>query len=92
MAKPQTITQKILAAHCGKDYVEPGELIMARVDIALGNDITAPLAIKDFHKVGAKRFLTGTRWCWSATTSPPTKIFLRPSSVSNCGTLPGNRT
>ena len=55
MAKPQTITQKILAAHCGKDYVEPGELIMARVDIALGNDITAPLAIQDFHKVGAKK-------------------------------------
>ena len=55
MTKPQTITQKILAAHCGKDYVEPGELIMAKVDIALGNDITAPLAIKDFHKVGAKQ-------------------------------------
>ncbi len=55
MSKPQTITQKILAAHCGKDYVEPGELIMARVDIALGNDITAPLAIQDFHKVGAKQ-------------------------------------
>ena len=55
MPKPQTITQKILAAHTGKDYVEPGELIMARVDIALGNDITAPLAIKDFHKEGAKK-------------------------------------
>jgi 3-isopropylmalate/(R)-2-methylmalate dehydratase large subunit len=55
MPKPQTITQKILAAHCGKDYVEPGELIMARVDIALGNDITAPLAIKDFHKAKAKQ-------------------------------------
>jgi 3-isopropylmalate/(R)-2-methylmalate dehydratase large subunit len=55
MSKPQTITQKILAAHCGKDYVEPGELIMARVDIALGNDITAPLAIQDFHKLGAKQ-------------------------------------
>jgi 3-isopropylmalate/(R)-2-methylmalate dehydratase large subunit len=55
MPKPQTITQKILAAHCGKDYVEPGELIMARVDIALGNDITAPLAIKDFHNTKAKK-------------------------------------
>jgi 3-isopropylmalate/(R)-2-methylmalate dehydratase large subunit len=55
MTKPQTITQKILAAHCGKDYVEPGELIMARVDIALGNDITAPLAIKDFHEIKAKQ-------------------------------------
>jgi 3-isopropylmalate/(R)-2-methylmalate dehydratase large subunit len=55
MSKPQTITQKILAAHCGKDFVEPGELIMAWVDIALGNDITAPLAIKDFHKIKAKK-------------------------------------
>ncbi len=55
MANPQTITQKILAAHCGKDSVEPGELIMAKVDIALGNDITAPLAIKDFHKLRAKQ-------------------------------------
>ncbi len=55
MAKPQTITQKILAAHAGKDYVEPGELILAKVDIALGNDITAPLAIKAFRDVGAKK-------------------------------------
>ena len=61
MAKPQTITQKILAAHCGKDYVEPGELIMARVDIAQGNDITAPLAIKDFHQVGAKKVFDRSR-------------------------------
>jgi 3-isopropylmalate/(R)-2-methylmalate dehydratase large subunit len=61
MSKPQTITQKILAAHTGKDYVEPGELIMARVDIALGNDITAPLAIKDFHKVGAQRVYDRSR-------------------------------
>ena len=61
MSKPQTITQKILAAHCGKDYVEPGELIMAQVDIALGNDITAPLAIKDFHKVGAKQVFDRAR-------------------------------
>ncbi|MCX5893702.1 MAG: 3-isopropylmalate dehydratase large subunit [Deltaproteobacteria bacterium] len=55
MAKPQTITQKILAAHAGKDYVEPGELILAKVDIALGNDITAPLAITAFRDVGAKK-------------------------------------
>jgi 3-isopropylmalate/(R)-2-methylmalate dehydratase large subunit len=55
MSKPQTITQKILAAHAGKDFVEPGELILARVDIALGNDITAPLAIKAFRDVGAQK-------------------------------------
>ncbi|HZK18179.1 MAG TPA: 3-isopropylmalate dehydratase large subunit [Clostridia bacterium] len=47
-----TITEKILAAHAGKDKVEPGELINARVDLALGNDITAPLAIEEFRKIG----------------------------------------
>ncbi len=55
MPEPQTITQKILAAHCGKEYVEPGELILARVDIALGNDITAPLAIGYFREAGADK-------------------------------------
>ncbi len=40
-----TITQKILAAHCGRDEVRPGEIVMADVDLALGNDITAPIAI-----------------------------------------------
>jgi len=49
----QTITQKILAAHCGKDAVEPGELITAKLDLVLGNDITAPIAIREFEKIGA---------------------------------------
>ncbi len=40
-----TIPEKILAAHTGKEQVQPGEFIEARVDLALGNDITAPLAI-----------------------------------------------
>ncbi len=45
-----TITEKILAAHAGKEFVEPGELIEARVDLLLGNDITAPIAIKEFEE------------------------------------------
>jgi 3-isopropylmalate/(R)-2-methylmalate dehydratase large subunit len=49
----QTITQKILAAHCDRDIVEPGELIYAKVDLVLGNDITAPIAIQEFEKIGA---------------------------------------
>jgi len=43
-----TITEKILAAHCGKDEVKPGELIMASCDFILANDITAPIGIKEF--------------------------------------------
>ncbi|MGE5558546.1 MAG: 3-isopropylmalate dehydratase large subunit [Bacillota bacterium] len=50
-----TITEKILAAHAGKDRVEPGELIQAKLDMVLGNDITAPVAIKEFAKIGAER-------------------------------------
>jgi len=50
-----TITEKILAAHAGLSKVSPGDLIMARVDVALGNDITAPIAIKAFHESGAKK-------------------------------------
>ncbi|MBI4849685.1 MAG: 3-isopropylmalate dehydratase large subunit [Nitrospirae bacterium] len=49
-----TITEKIFAAHCGKKEVVPGELINAKVDLILANDITAPIAITEFKKIGAK--------------------------------------
>ena len=52
---PQTISEKILAAHAGKKAVRPGEFIEPKVDLALGNDVTAPLAIKEFRQVGAKK-------------------------------------
>lgn len=52
MTRPMTITEKILAAHAGLDSVTPGELILAKVDIILANDITAPVAIKEFNKIG----------------------------------------
>ncbi|VAX21146.1 3-isopropylmalate dehydratase large subunit [hydrothermal vent metagenome] len=50
-----TITEKILAAHAGREKVTPGELVTCNVDIALGNDITAPIAIKAFEGAGAKK-------------------------------------
>ncbi|HIJ59138.1 MAG TPA: 3-isopropylmalate dehydratase large subunit [Nitrospirae bacterium] len=50
-----TITEKILAVHSGKKEVYPGELINAKVDLILANDITAPIAIKEFEKIGAKK-------------------------------------
>ena len=52
---PMTITEKILAEHAGLKEVKPGQLINAKVDIALGNDITAPIAIEQFRRAGAKR-------------------------------------
>jgi len=49
-----TITEKILAAHSGKKKVSPGELINAKIDLILANDITAPIAISEFKKIGAR--------------------------------------
>jgi len=48
-----TITEKILAAHAGKAEVHPGEFIRCTLDFVLGNDITAPIAINEFEKMGA---------------------------------------
>ncbi len=47
-----TMTQKILSAHCGLDSVEAGQLINAKLDMVLGNDITTPVAINEFKKAG----------------------------------------
>lgn len=50
-----TITEKILLAHTDKRSIAPGDFIYARIDLALGNDITAPIAIKEFKSSGAKK-------------------------------------
>ena len=47
-----TMTQKILAAHAGLESVRAGQLIMAKLDLVLGNDITSPVAINEFNKNG----------------------------------------
>lgn len=47
-----TMTQKILAKHAGLPTVEVGQLIEAKLDLVLGNDITAPVAISQFEKAG----------------------------------------
>ena len=47
-----TMTQKILAAHAGLPEVRAGQLIQAKLDMVLGNDITSPVAINEFEKAG----------------------------------------
>ncbi|MGQ9780277.1 MAG: 3-isopropylmalate dehydratase large subunit [Bacillota bacterium] len=56
-----TVTEKILAAHAGLAEVAPGQLIMARVDLALANDITAPVAIREFARMGVAKVFEPTR-------------------------------
>ena len=49
------LAEKILAAHSGKDKVSSGEFISAKVDVILANDITAPIAIREFWKLGLEK-------------------------------------
>ena len=55
MPRPMTITEKIFAAHAELEEVKAGDLITAKVDITLANDITAPVAIKEFKKIGVNK-------------------------------------
>jgi len=56
-----TIAERIIAAHAGRDTVTPGQFVYAEVDIALGNDITAPLAITQFQRTGAGKVFDRTK-------------------------------
>ena len=47
-----TMTQKILAAHAGLPSVKAGDLIEAKLDLVLGNDVTTPVAVKVFYETG----------------------------------------
>lgn len=58
---PMTMSQKILAAHAGRASVSVGELIEVPVDVVLANDITAPIAIKEFARLGVNRVFDPTR-------------------------------
>ncbi len=51
-----TIAEKILARHSGRKKISPGEYVLAKVDLSFANDITAPLAIREFKKSKAKLF------------------------------------
>jgi len=51
----RTLAEKILAAHSGKENVKPGEFVNVKVDLVLSNDITAPLAIREFQKLGISK-------------------------------------
>ncbi len=76
-----TITEKILAAHADKKSVEPGEIIEARVDLVLANDITAPLSLEEFAKVGAKKVFDPEKVVFVMDHFTPNKDIL---SAENC--------
>jgi 3-isopropylmalate/(R)-2-methylmalate dehydratase large subunit len=56
-----TLTEKILAVHADKKKVSPGEFINVRVDLILANDITAPIAIREFQRIGVDKVFDAKR-------------------------------
>jgi aconitase B len=50
-----TLSEKILAAHAGVARVRPGEIVTCRVDLAVGTDVTVPLALQALSRMGARR-------------------------------------
>lgn len=61
MPRPMTMAEKILAAHAGLEEVVPGQLIECNLDLVLSNDVTAPIAIKEFKKIGVAKVFDPTK-------------------------------
>jgi len=68
-----TIAEKVLAAHCGREKVSPGEFLNVRVDLVLANDITAPIAIKEFGRIGVAKVFDPKRVVMVADHFVPNK-------------------
>jgi 3-isopropylmalate/(R)-2-methylmalate dehydratase large subunit len=58
-----TATQKIVARHAGRDSVAVGETVTVKVDLAMSNDMTSPLAVKQFKAAGAKKVFDPDKIC-----------------------------
>ena len=68
-----TIAEKILAAHCGKKKISPGEFLNIRVDLVMANDVTAPIAIKEFERIGVSKVFDPQRVVMVADHFVPNK-------------------
>lgn len=69
----QTLAEKILAAHAGLDEVRPGQFVEVAVDVVLSNDITAPIAIREFEKLGVAQVFDASRVVMVADHFAPNK-------------------
>jgi 3-isopropylmalate/(R)-2-methylmalate dehydratase large subunit len=68
-----TLAEKILAAHSGRERVSPGEFLNVTVDLVMANDITAPIAIKEFERIGVPRVFDPERVVMVADHFVPNK-------------------
>ena len=79
-----TMTQKILARHAGLDSVRPGQLIQARLDLVLGNDITTPVAINEFEAAGFDRVFDKSRIALVMDHFAPNKDIKAATQCKQC--------
>jgi 3-isopropylmalate/(R)-2-methylmalate dehydratase large subunit len=81
---PMTLCEKILAAHAGRSRVESGEFILARVDLSMANDVTAPLSIEAFKEAGGERLKDPSRVVLVMDHFTPNKDIASAAQVLKC--------
>ena len=82
-----TMTQKILAAHAGLDSVRPGQLIQAKLDLVLGNDITTPVAINEFEAAGFDKVFDKSKIAMVMDHFAPNKDIKAATQCKQCRTF-----
>ena len=82
-----TMTQKILAAHAGLDSVRAGQLIQAKLDLVLGNDITTPVAINEFEAAGFQQVFDKSRIALVMDHFAPNKDIKAATQCKQCRTF-----
>ena len=82
-----TMTQKILAKHAGLDSVRPGQLIQAKLDLVLGNDITTPVAINEFEAAGFDKVFDKSKIALVMDHFAPNKDIKAATQCKQCRTF-----
>ena len=82
-----TMTQKILARHAGLDSVRAGQLIQAKLDLVLGNDITTPVAINEFEAAGFTKVFDKSRIAMVMDHFAPNKDIKSATQCKQCRTF-----
>jgi len=81
---PMTMSQKILADHAGLEEVRPGQLISAKLDLVLGNDITSPVAIREFYNAGFDKVFDPTKIAMVMDHFTPNKDIKAAEQCKTC--------
>ncbi|MBR1602851.1 MAG: 3-isopropylmalate dehydratase large subunit, partial [Synergistaceae bacterium] len=82
-----TMTQKILSVHAGLDEVHAGQLIQAKLDLVLANDITAPVSINEFERAGFDKVFDKSKIVFVMDHFTPNKDIKSATQCKQCRTF-----